>query len=72
MFDDEVQKTFRRILRICLVVWLCFGIQSNAEKNFDEEEFVDIGVRLIGSAPDDLMADLIAEEKDLLHHGHVR
>ncbi len=37
----------------------------------DDEDFIDIGVRLTGDNRDFLIADLIAEEKDIINAGHV-
>jgi subtilisin family serine protease len=37
----------------------------------DDEDFIDIGVRLTGDNRDFLIADLIAEEKDIINAGHI-
>lgn len=41
------------------------------DENDDGDDFLDIGVRLTGDHRDNLIADLIAEEKDLINAGHV-
>ncbi len=63
-----------RILRLVLfLILLAYILNLNAFKQEDDEEddFLDIGVRLTGDKRDSLIADLIAEEKDILNAGHV-
>jgi hypothetical protein len=47
------------ILILCVL-----NINGYKQENDDDEEFIDIGVRLTGDNRDYLIADLIAEEKD--------
>ncbi len=63
-----------RSLRLVLfLILLAYILNLNAFKQEDDEEddFLDIGVRLTGDKRDSLIADLIAEEKDILNAGHV-
>ena len=57
---------------VCWIVFIVIGITAKAEYDSDSTEFVDFGVRLVGISKDELMADLIAEERDLDNHGEVR
>jgi hypothetical protein len=54
------------ILILCVL-----SINGYKQENDDDEEFIDIGVRLTGDNRDYLIADLIAEEKDIFNAGHV-
>jgi hypothetical protein len=54
------------ILILCVL-----NINGYKQENDDDEEFIDIGVRLTGDNRDYLIADLIAEEKDIFNAGHV-
>lgn len=56
---------FILILNIVLI-----NSKSN-DDNDDNEEFLDIGVQLRGDKQDVLVADLIAEERNVLNVGHV-
>jgi hypothetical protein len=53
-------------LLFILILW-----NVNAYDQENEDDFIDIGVRLTGDNRDFLIADLIAEEKDLFNAGHV-
>ena len=60
------------------ILFLClFNINISKQENEsnvvddDDDEFIDIGVRLTGNNRDYLIADLIAEEKNLFNAGHV-
>lgn len=60
-------------MNIFLLVILNLSIinaKSYRQEN-DDEDFIDIGVRLTGNNRDYLIADLIAEEKDIINAGHV-
>jgi hypothetical protein len=57
---------FLFILILCVL-----NINAYKQENDDDEEFIDIGVRLTGDNRDYLIADLIAEEKDIFNAGHV-
>jgi hypothetical protein len=60
-------------MNIFLLVILNLSIinaKSYRQEN-DDEDFIDIGVRLTGNNRDYLIADLIAEEKDMINAGHV-
>jgi len=48
---------------------IIFNVNSYKRENY--EDFIDIGVRLTGNNKDYLIADLIAEEKDIINAGHV-
>jgi len=54
------------ILILCVL-----NINGYKQENDDDEEFIDIGVRLTGDNRDYLIADLIAEERDIFNAGHV-
>jgi hypothetical protein len=71
MFINVIRK---KTLRLSfLLVLLVYIININAsELEGDDDEFVDIGVRLTGDNRDSLIADLIAEERDVINAGHVR
>ncbi|CAF2545866.1 unnamed protein product [Rotaria sp. Silwood2] len=64
-------KIFRLFFIFLLLVYI---LKINASKETvedDEEEIFDIGVRLTGNHHDYLIADLIAEEKDILNAGLI-
>jgi hypothetical protein len=71
MFINVIRK---KTLRLSfLLVLLVYIININAsELAGDDDEFVDVGVRLTGDNRDSLIADLIAEERDVINAGHVR
>jgi hypothetical protein len=56
------------VLLVILIISIFNVYTYNQE---DEEDFIDIGVRLTGDNRDFLVADLIAEEKDIINAGHV-
>jgi hypothetical protein len=56
------------------LVLLVYIININAfqpEDGSEDDEFVDIGVRLTNDNHDSLIADLIAEERDVINAGLV-
>jgi hypothetical protein len=55
------------------LIFFIYIININAYKQEDDnnEDFIDVGVRLIGGKRDSLIADLIAEERNVLNAGHV-
>jgi hypothetical protein len=55
-------------MKLLLVLILC---SVNAYKQENDDDFIDIGVRLTGDNRDYLVADLIAEEKDIFNAGAV-
>lgn len=55
-------------MKLLLVLILC---NVNAYKQENDDDFIDIGVRLTGDNRDYLVADLIAEEKDIFNAGAV-
>lgn len=57
-------KNFLLILLLCVLT-----VYTNDEEN--DDEFIDIGVRLSGNNRDFLIADLIAEENNLFNAGDV-
>jgi len=53
-------------------ILLIYIININAYSQADnDEDFVDVGVRLLGGKRDSLIADLIAEERNVINAGHV-
>jgi len=60
-------------LRLFFLIFFIYIININAYKQEDDnnEDFIDVGVRLIGGKRDSLIADLIAEERNVLNAGHV-
>jgi hypothetical protein len=61
-------------LSFLLILFLyTFHINANKhEENDDNEDFIDLGVRLIGGKEDSLIADLIAQERNVLNAGLVK
>ena len=55
-----------------IVLVLCIIYVNAYEEDENDHGFIDVGVRLTGDNSDSLIADLIAEEKNILHAGHVR
>ncbi|CAF4594129.1 unnamed protein product [Rotaria sp. Silwood1] len=66
------RKIFRLLFILLLLVYI-FKVNASEETvdNRDEEETIDIGIRLTGNNRDYLIADLIAEERDILNAGHM-
>ncbi len=58
-------------INILLVILFLIIFNVNSYKRDNDEDFIDIGVRLTGNNKDYLIADLIAEEKDIINAGHV-
>ncbi len=62
-------------MNLLLLVSFCLFIihVKTFRRNYydDDEEFIDIGIRLTGDNRDYLIADLIAEEKDIINAGPV-
>jgi len=59
-------------MNIFLLVILNLSIiNAKSYRQENDEDFIDIGVRLTGNNRDYLIADLIAEEKDIINAGHV-
>jgi len=61
---------YLRIILVSLIL-LIFNVYAHNNNQENDDDFIDIGVRLTGDNHDTLIADLIAEEKDLLNAGHV-
>ncbi|CAF0883079.1 unnamed protein product [Adineta steineri] len=63
----------RRFIRLVTFLLLLVYITNiNAFKpHNDDEEYIDIGVRLTGDVRDQLIADLIAQERGVLSSGHI-
>ncbi|CAF4845110.1 unnamed protein product, partial [Rotaria sp. Silwood1] len=56
--------------KFLVILFLCvFNVNTYQEEN--DDDFIDIGVRLTGDNRDYLIADLIAEEKNLFNAGHI-
>ena len=66
----------RNVLRSSfLLILFIYILHINAtkhEEDDDTEDFIDLGVRLVGGRQDSLIADLIAQERDVLNAGHVK
>jgi len=64
---------FINVFRILFfLILLLYIININAYKQTDDEEdFIDVAVRLVGGKRDSLIADLIAEERNVLNAGLV-
>ena len=57
---------------IFVLILLIHIININADIHIEGEEIViDVGIRLKGGKRDSLIADLIAQEKNLFNAGHV-
>ena len=64
--------TYVSLSRIVLLL-LGYAICSDAMASDDDPDgFVDVGIRLTGGNQDSLIADLIADERDIYNAGHVR
>ena len=57
--------------RNLFLILFALVLTTNAYDEQSEDTFVDIAVRLKGNNRDFLVADLIAEERDVLNAGHV-
>ena len=57
--------------RNLFLILFALVLSTNAYDDENEDRFVDIGVQLKGNNRDFLVADLIAEERDVLNAGHV-
>lgn len=58
-------------MNVLLILILCvWNVNACGDEN-DDDDFIDIGIQLNGDNRDILIADLIAEEKDLYNAGHV-
>ena len=57
-------------IKLILILFV-LNVYTYKQENDNEEDFIDIGVRLTGDNRDYLIADLIAEEKDIINAGHV-
>lgn len=69
LIDVFPTKLLRLILLLILFIFI---LNINAYKQEDDDEdFIDVGVRLKSGSRDSLIADLIAEERDVLNAGHV-
>lgn len=69
LIDVSKTKFFRLISVIALFLYI-ININASTQVN-DDEEIIDLGVRLRGDNRDYLIADLIAEEREVLNAGHV-
>jgi hypothetical protein len=58
-------------MNVVLIILFISVFNVNTYRRENEEDFIDIGVRLTGDNRDYLVADLIAEEKDIINAGHV-
>ncbi len=63
---QKLRLSFLLILSIYI-----FNINAYKDED-DSEDFIDVGVRLMGGKEDSLIADLIAEERDVLNTGLVK
>ncbi len=64
---------YMNLLLLLLVILFLSVLNVNTyrRENNNDDDFIDIGVRLTGDNRDFLIADLIAEEKDIINAGHV-
>ncbi len=63
------RKHFRLVFFSVLLIYI---LNINAfEQQDDDEEYIDIGVRLTGNQHDNLIADLLAQERDFRNDGLV-
>ena len=58
-------------LNNCFLLIVLYFSLYNVKSDENDDDFLDIGVRLMGDHRDNLIADLIAEERDLINAGHV-
>lgn len=64
--------TTRRIFQCFLLVLFLNVLNTNgSDETEEDEEYIDIGVRLTDENRDQLIADLIAQEKRVISAGHV-
>lgn len=57
---------------LCFLILIVYIININASKYDDsDEDYVDVGVRLVDGKRDTLIADLIAAERNVINTGHV-
>jgi hypothetical protein len=57
---------------LCFLILIVHIININASKYDDsDDDYVDVGVRLVGGKRDSLIADLIAAERNVINSGHV-
>jgi len=60
------------LLLLLVILFLSvLNVNTYRRENNNNDDFIDIGVRLTGDNRDFLIADLIAEEKDIINAGHV-
>ncbi|CAF5200402.1 unnamed protein product, partial [Rotaria magnacalcarata] len=62
-------KIYLFILLLCILTVHSYQDENDGDGDYDE--FIDIGVRLTGDNRDYLIADLIAEEKNLFNAGDI-
>ncbi|CAF3726887.1 unnamed protein product [Rotaria socialis] len=62
-------KIYLFILLLCILTVHTYQDENDGDDDYDE--FIDIGVRLTGDNRDYLIADLIAEEKNLFNAGDI-
>ena len=65
-------RTHASVSRIVLLLLGCAICSDATASDDDPDGFVDVGIRLIGDNQDSLIADLIANERDVFNAGHVR
>jgi len=63
-------KHLRLLVFFILLIYI-ININAYKQQEDDDEDFIDVGVRLIGGKRDSLIADLIAEERNVINAGHV-
>ena len=63
---------FIQISLIFIVFIQIYNLDAYRQQyNDDDDDFLDVGVRLTAGKQDSLIADLIANERDILNAGHV-
>lgn len=72
LINVSKRKTIRFLSYVILLAYILnVNASTQSDHNGDDEEILDIGVRLTRENHDSLIADLIAEEKEVLNAGHV-
>ncbi len=64
-------KLCRLIFSLTLLLYIVNINAYHAEDNDDDEDSIDVGVRLTDNSLNSLMADLVAKDMDVLNAGHV-
>jgi hypothetical protein len=72
MFVNILTRKTIRLFIFSLTLLVCIlHTQAYKQDNDDNDDFIDVGVRLTGNSHDSLVADLIAEEREFINNGLV-